>query len=70
MIEAAVVLSTAPSAGEVTAGEIHIEIHPLRARRSEYRPLQSVAGARRYRPKVASAIPPVPEGSNDPVGTV
>jgi len=36
MIEAAVVLSTAPSAGDVTAGEIHIEIHPLRARRSEY----------------------------------
>ena len=36
MIEAAVVLSTAPSAGEVTAGEIHIEIRPLRARRSEY----------------------------------
>ena len=31
VIEAAVVLSAAPSAAEVTAGEIHIVIHPLRS---------------------------------------
>ncbi len=31
VIEAAVVLSAAPNAAEVTAGEIHIVIHPLRA---------------------------------------
>jgi PAS domain-containing protein len=31
VIEAAVVLSAAPSAAEVTAGEIHIVLHPLRA---------------------------------------
>jgi len=31
VIEAAVVLSAAPSAAEVTAGEIHIVLHPLRS---------------------------------------
>ena len=31
VVEAAVVLSPAPSAAEVTAGEIHIVLHPLRA---------------------------------------
>jgi PAS domain-containing protein len=31
VVEAAVVLSAAPSAAEVTAGEIHIVLHPLRA---------------------------------------
>ena len=31
VIEAAVVLSAAPTAAEVTAGEIHIVIHPLRS---------------------------------------
>jgi PAS domain-containing protein len=31
VIEAAIVLSAAPSAAEVTAGEIHIVLHPLRA---------------------------------------
>ena len=31
VIEAAVVLSAAPSAAEVTAGEVHIVVHPLRA---------------------------------------
>ena len=30
-IEAAVVLSAAPSAAEVTAGEVHIVLHPLRS---------------------------------------
>jgi PAS domain-containing protein len=30
VIEAAVVLSPAPSAAEVTAGEVHIVLHPLR----------------------------------------
>jgi tRNA A-37 threonylcarbamoyl transferase component Bud32/PAS domain-containing protein len=34
VIEAAVVLSAAPSAAEVTAGEIHIVLHPLRALQS------------------------------------
>ena len=31
VVEAAVVLTAAPSAAEVTAGEIHIVLHPLRA---------------------------------------
>ena len=31
VIEAAVVLSAAPAKAEVTAGEIHIVLHPLRA---------------------------------------
>jgi PAS domain-containing protein len=31
VIEAAIVLSAAPSAAEVTAGEVHIVLHPLRA---------------------------------------
>jgi hypothetical protein len=31
VIEAAVVLSAAPSAAEVTAGEVHIVLHPLRS---------------------------------------
>jgi hypothetical protein len=31
VVEAAVVLSPAPSAAEVTAGEIHVVLHPLRA---------------------------------------
>jgi serine/threonine-protein kinase len=31
VVEAAVVLSAAPSAAEVTAGEVHIVLHPLRA---------------------------------------
>ena len=31
VIEAAIVLSAAPSAAEVTAGEVHIVVHPLRA---------------------------------------
>jgi PAS domain-containing protein len=31
VIEAAVVLTAAPSASEVTAGEIHIVLHPLRS---------------------------------------
>jgi PAS domain-containing protein len=31
VVEAAVVLAAAPSAAEVTAGEIHIVLHPLRA---------------------------------------
>lgn len=32
VIEAAVLLSAAPTAAEVTAGEVHIVLHPLRAR--------------------------------------
>ena len=31
VVEAAVVLAAAPSRAEVTAGEIHIVLHPLRA---------------------------------------
>ena len=31
VVEAAVVLSAAPSAAEVTAGEVHVVLHPLRA---------------------------------------
>jgi PAS domain-containing protein len=31
VIEAAILLSAAPSAAEVTAGEVHIVLHPLRA---------------------------------------
>lgn len=31
VVEAAIVLSAAPSAAEVTAGEVHIVLHPLRA---------------------------------------
>ena len=31
VVEAAVVLSPAPSGAEVTAGEIHVVLHPLRA---------------------------------------
>jgi PAS domain-containing protein len=31
VVEAAVVLSAAPSAAEVTAGEVHLVLHPLRA---------------------------------------
>jgi PAS domain-containing protein len=31
VIEAAIVLSAAPSAAEVTAGEVHVVLHPLRA---------------------------------------
>jgi PAS domain-containing protein len=34
VVEAAVVLSAAPSVAEVTAGEIHIVLHPLRALQS------------------------------------
>jgi len=32
VVEAAIVLSAAPSAAEVTAGEVHVVLHPLRAR--------------------------------------
>jgi len=32
VIEAAVVLSAAPQVAEVTAGEVHVVLHPLRAR--------------------------------------
>ena len=31
VVEAAVVLSPAPSSSEVTAGEVHLVLHPLRA---------------------------------------
>jgi PAS domain-containing protein len=31
VVEAAVVLSAAPTAAEITAGEVHIVLHPLRA---------------------------------------
>jgi PAS domain-containing protein len=31
VVEAAIVLSAAPSAAEVTAGEVHVVLHPLRA---------------------------------------
>jgi hypothetical protein len=31
VVEAAVVLSPAPSTSEVTAGEVHLVLHPLRA---------------------------------------
>jgi hypothetical protein len=31
VIEAAILLSPAPTAAEVTAGEIHLVLHPLRA---------------------------------------
>jgi PAS domain-containing protein len=32
VVEAAILLSPAPNAAEVTAGEIHLVLHPLRAR--------------------------------------
>ncbi|HZJ62003.1 MAG TPA: hypothetical protein VFD36_00655, partial [Kofleriaceae bacterium] len=31
VIEAAILLSPAPNAAEVTAGEVHLVLHPLRA---------------------------------------